>query len=193
MAESIHCIIYSFISEGAVQCGFCTPGFIMSAKALLDRNPDPSEADIKKAFARNVCRCTGYVKIINAVRKSAALIREGRTWIQRSELYPDEIAHFGHSVPRIDALARATGELKFADDLFFKNMLHTKVLRSDYPHADILGVDISEAESMEGVVAVLTAKDVPGGKPLWADRQGSAGAGREAGQIYRRCHCGGVC
>ena len=161
-AESIHCIIYAFVAEGAVQCGFCTPGFIMSAKALLDRNPDPSDADIKKAFARNVCRCTGYVKIINAIRKSAALIREGRTWIQRSELYPDEIAHFGHSVPRIDALAKATGELRFADDLFFENMLYTKVLRSEYPHADILSVDTSEAENMEGVVAVLTAKDVPG-------------------------------
>ena len=161
-AESIHCIIYAFVAEGAVQCGFCTPGFVMATKALLDKNLDPSEAEIKKAFARNICRCTGYVKILNAVKKSAALMREGKTWIKRSEVYPDTTLPFGSSVPRIDALAKATGELKFADDLFFENMLHTKVLRSEYPHADILGVDISEAEGLKGVVAILTAKDIPG-------------------------------
>ena len=160
--ERIHCIIYAFITAGAVQCGFCTPGFIMTAKALLERNPGPSEQEIKKAFVGNICRCTGYVKIINAVKRSAALMQEGRTWIQRSEVYPDTVRPFGSPVPRVDALAKAAGELKFADDLFFENMLYTKVLRSEYPHAEILSVDISEAKNMEGVAAVLTAKDIPG-------------------------------
>lgn len=67
----------AFIEKGAIQCGFCTPGMIITAKALLDKNPTPTEGEIKRAISGNLCRCTGYVKIIDAVKSAAELSREG--------------------------------------------------------------------------------------------------------------------
>ena len=160
--ESVHAIIYAYVKEGAVQCGFCTPGFIMSTKALLDSNPDPDEAAIRKALAGNICRCTGYVRIEAAVRTAAAMIREGKTRIKRTDILPDRAVEAGEPVIRIDALERASGETRFADDLAFDDMLYTKVLRSSRPHADILNIDISEAEKSSGVVRILLAGDIPG-------------------------------
>jgi len=69
---SLHSLQEAFVSEGAVQCGYCTPGMILSAKALLDQNPHPSEQEIKEAISGNLCRCTGYVKIIQAISCAAA-------------------------------------------------------------------------------------------------------------------------
>ncbi|RKX86635.1 MAG: xanthine dehydrogenase [Spirochaetes bacterium] len=160
--ESIHAIQYSYIKHGAVQCGFCTPGFIMSTKALLDRNNDPDVDEIKRALQPNICRCTGYVKIIEAVEDAASLIKSGKVKVKRDNIYPQISNPFGKSVPRVDAIAKATGELKYADDLFFKNMLHAKVLRSEVPHAEILGIDIKEALRVKGVVKILTSQDIPG-------------------------------
>lgn len=160
--NEVHALIYGFVTAGAIQCGFCTPGFIMASKALLDENPNPTEKDIKKALAANLCRCTGYVKIIDAVKQASELIRGGKTWINRSDIIPAFSDPFGKSVPRVDGLGKATGELLFADDLVFDGMLHTKVLRSEYPHAAIEKVDISAALKIPGVAAVLTAPDVPG-------------------------------
>jgi len=71
-------LIRAFADEGAVQCGFCTPGFIMAAKALLERNPDPSTEEIKEALSGNLCRCTGYAKIIRAVKRAAAALQVER-------------------------------------------------------------------------------------------------------------------
>ena len=75
--EKLHPLQEEFINKGAVQCGFCTPGMIMSAKALLDKNPNPTTEDVKKALKGNICRCTGYVKIEEAVLAAAARLREG--------------------------------------------------------------------------------------------------------------------
>ena len=73
--ENPHLIQEAFVLAGAVQCGFCIPGMIMSTKALLDKNPDPSDEEIKKALRHNLCRCTGYVKIIDAVKLAGRFIR----------------------------------------------------------------------------------------------------------------------
>jgi len=69
--DSLHVLQKAFIDNGAVQCGFCAPGMLLSAKALLDENPAPSEMDIRQALAGNICRCTGYVKIVKAVSSAA--------------------------------------------------------------------------------------------------------------------------
>ncbi len=158
----VSAIVYAFVKAGAVQCGFCTPGFIMSAKALLDRSLLPNEADIRSAFARNVCRCTGYRKIIDAVRLAAKLLGEGMEWIPRDGILPDRSAKLGESIPRTDGISKAAGETIFADDMVLEGMLHTKVLRSDHPHAEILGIDIGEALKVDGVAKVLLARDIPG-------------------------------
>lgn len=155
-----HPLQQAFVEEGAIQCGFCTPGMIMAAKALLDQNLDPSDDDIRAALANNLCRCTGYASILRAVKKAAHYMRDGRA-TTGFEL-PADWAVVGQSVLRNDAWAKATGKCQYADDLYVPNMLHARALRSAYPHAEILSVDVSAAKQVPGVVAVLTAKDVPG-------------------------------
>ncbi len=73
--DQLHPLQEAFVEEGAIQCGFCTPGMILSAKALLDEAPEPSEQEIREALSGNLCRCTGYVKIVKAVQKAALATR----------------------------------------------------------------------------------------------------------------------
>ncbi len=159
---TLHPLQLAFIREGAIQCGFCTPGMILAAKALLDREPDPTDRQIARALASNLCRCTGYVKIFKAIRQAASWLREGKGSFPRAELMPAQSSPFGSSVPRVDALAKAIGELKFAEDLRFPGLLHAAVLRSPEPHARIVELEVAGAQARPGVVAVLTARDVPG-------------------------------
>ena len=74
--NKLHPIQQAYLDEGAVQCGFCTPGFIMSTKALLDKNPNPNEAEIREYLNGNICRCTGYVNIVKAVQSAAVKMKE---------------------------------------------------------------------------------------------------------------------
>lgn len=158
--ENPHLIQEAFVLSGAIQCGFCTPGMIMSAKALLDENPDPSVEDIKKAFKRNLCRCTGYKKIIEAVQMAGRFLR-GET--SPDEVRPKEGAGaMGVSHPRPSALAKACGTALFSADIKVKGALEIAVVRSEVPHAKIVAIDYSEAEKMPGVAGVVTAKDIKG-------------------------------
>jgi len=151
--------IYSnaFAEAGAVQCGFCTPGMIMSAKALLDTNLNPTEEDVKKAIRNNLCRCTGYVKIIKAILLAAAALKE------KKQIRPENSkSNIGKNWLRVDALKKALGEAVYCDDVFMEDMLYVSVLRAMKPRARVLGIDTGKARSIEGVKAVLTAADVPG-------------------------------
>ncbi|MGI6552486.1 MAG: molybdopterin-dependent oxidoreductase [Bacillota bacterium] len=150
-----HPIQEAFLAAGAVQCGFCTPGMIMAAKALLDRHPRPSQEQIMQGLKNNICRCTGYTKIIEAVQLAGRLA-EGKQ-------YPEEKGGgLGASLPDIDGEAKVTGKLQYADDLDMEGLQHVKVLWAEHPHAQILDIDITEAQALPGVTAVLTAKDIPG-------------------------------
>ncbi len=156
----LHPLQQAFIETSAVQCGFCTPGMIMAAKALLDRNLNPTEEEIRDALKHNICRCTGYVSIIKAVKLAAAVMRGEKEFSKKD--YKDYKDVIGVSVPRNDAVQKVTGAPIFADDLTLPNMLYGKLLLSEYPHAEILRIDTGEAEKSPGVVAVLTARDIPG-------------------------------
>ncbi|MGD8563688.1 MAG: molybdopterin-dependent oxidoreductase, partial [Desulfarculaceae bacterium] len=155
-----HLIQHAFVYSGAIQCGFCTPGLIMAAKALLDQNPDPDEAAIKKALQRNLCRCTGYVKIIAAVKLAGRLIRGE---LSLDELRPKADAPvMGVSHPRPSAYAKACGIARFTADYKMPGALELAVVRSELPHAAIKSIDATTALAMPGVEGVVTAGDIKG-------------------------------
>ena len=147
---------YAFGKAGAVQCGFCIPGMIMAAKSLLDVEPDPTREQAAHAIRNNICRCTGYVKIIDGILLAAKVIREG---IIPSENNDYEV---GSRVSRIDVAEKVQGYGKYPDDIYIDGMCYGSAVRSAYPRARVLSIDTSEAEKLPGVVCVLTAKDIPG-------------------------------
>jgi selenium-dependent xanthine dehydrogenase len=149
---------WSFAQAGAVQCGFCMPGMVISAKGLLDANPDPGPADVKKALSPNLCRCTGYAKIEQAVLASARILREGSP-LPGSD---DTWLGVGARMPRADARGKVLGTAQYVDDLSRPGMLHGAVLRAPKARVKVLGLDASAALALPGVKVVLTAADVPG-------------------------------
>jgi CO/xanthine dehydrogenase Mo-binding subunit/aerobic-type carbon monoxide dehydrogenase small subunit (CoxS/CutS family) len=158
----LHPIQQAFIECGAIQCGFCTPGMIMAAKALLDENPDPSREQIRRHMAGNLCRCTGYVKIVDAVLAAADKIRRGDAGTDArdsgSEAFTGEVV--GRRITQPEAVAKATGSARYVSDVKLPGMLHAKLLRSPYPHARVKRIDTSAAEQLPGVEAILTPEDV---------------------------------
>ena len=147
-----HC----FAEAGAVQCGYCTPGMIISAKSLLDKNPDPSLDDVKKAIKGNICRCTGYKKIEEAILMAATYFRENLS-------VPDhqEEPRLDKRYQRVDAKIKALGKGLYTDDFRISGLLHAKAVRSAHPRARVLSIDSSEAEKHPDFVCILTSKDVP--------------------------------
>jgi aldehyde oxidoreductase len=157
----------ALISTGAPQCGFCMPGFVVSTKALLDRNPNPTRAQVRSWFTRhhNACRCNGYKPLVDAVMAAAAVMRGE---MDRSELeftMPADGRIWGSSYPRPSAVAKVTGTLDYGQDLGLKlppGTLHIAMVQAEVSHALIKSVDTSAAETMPGVVKVVTAKDIKG-------------------------------
>ena len=152
----LHPIQAAFLATGAVQCGFCTPGMIIATKGLLDANANPTDDEIREGLKQNICRCTGYLKIMDAVRLAVG-------WLK----HPDQMdvatsGGYGESVIDFDGVAKVQGRLSFADDLCLPEMLYAKVLWSAHPHALIKGLDTTAAEKLPGVFRVLTGADVPG-------------------------------
>lgn len=148
---------YAYGEAGAVQCGFCIPGMVICTKALLDKNPDPTEAEIKYALRNNYCRCTGYIKIIAAVKLAAEIMKSG--------VIPEKSADdwkIGSRVHRLDVEEKVLGYGKYPDDFYVEDMCYASALRSKYPRARVLSIDKTKAEALPGVVAVLTAEDIPG-------------------------------
>ena len=154
--------VYAFGAKGAVQCGFCIPGMVISGKALIDTNPDPNEDEIKEALKNNICRCTGYKKIIEGIQLVAKILR-GESSIDEER----EKGHkygVGDNAFRIDVREKVLGYGEYVDDVEIDDMLHVSAVRTKYPRAKIIDIDFSEALKLDGVVAVLTAEDVPNNK-----------------------------
>ncbi len=160
--DSLHPLQDAFVKHGAVQCGFCTPGQIMTVYALLQRNPDPTEEQIRQALRNRLCRCGAYPSIVRAVQAAARSLRTGEA-VEAPDMpaYGDGRV-VGNWAPRPDAADKVTGRAKFADDYRFPQMLHGRVLRAGVPHAIVRSLDVSQARALDGVHAVLTAEDIPG-------------------------------
>ncbi len=171
--HKLHPLQEAFIRYGAIQCGFCTPGQLMRAYALLEVNPDPSNVEIRAAMNEVLCRCGSYELIEEAIQAAAKAIRMGaevedpaffedfvRENSGRTE-GTDTLTQVGHPAIRPDALAKACGSAKFTDDLNFPGMLYARVLRAGVPSAILRSLDISAAKVLPGVKTILTAENLP--------------------------------
>ncbi len=178
--EGLHPLQAAFIEAGAVQCGYCTPGMLMAGKALLDRTLQPAREEIAEALEGNLCRCTGYAKIVHAIELAAERMRgEARDRPSTENRDPkgakeqatggtapggrtDRARVIGGSMVRVDSLEKVTGAARFVEDLSPRGTLQGRVLRSPHHHARILSIDARPALQIPGVVCALTAADIPG-------------------------------
>ena len=166
-----------FAAVGGVQCGFCIPGIALRAKAITDRDPSPTREAIARALDLHLCRCTGYVKIIDAIVLLAA--------VKRGEPMPAACTdgRVGQSLTRVGAAHSALGERLFVDDLRLPGLLHGALALSPHPRARVVKIDTTRARALPGVRAVATAADVPGERwygLLYQDWPGFVAQGEEA-------------
>ncbi|NFO03816.1 selenium-dependent xanthine dehydrogenase [Clostridium botulinum] len=152
---------YAFTEAGAVQCGFCIPGMVISAKALFNRTLDPTMEEVKKALIGNICRCTGYVKIEKAIMMAAEIFRENKEVPKVSCK-----GLIGEPMARVDAKDKTLGLGEYTDDIRINGMVYGAALRSKYPRALVKSMDITEAENLKGVIKIVTAEDIPGQRYL---------------------------
>ncbi|MFN3742895.1 MAG: molybdopterin cofactor-binding domain-containing protein, partial [Anaerolineales bacterium] len=160
----LHPLQGAFIEEGAVQCGFCIPGQIMAAYALLRQNPHPRQEEVRQALKDTLCRCGSYPAIERAVFRAAEQLRKGIHSLAfgGEQGVPPASSLIGRENIRPDALEKVTGTAIYTDDLQFPNMLYGAVRRAGVPHAIVRSIDASRARALSGVHAVLLAEDVPG-------------------------------
>ena len=162
VGETLHPLQTAFVEHGAVQCGFCIPGQIMTAAALLERNPDPSPETIRTALKDTLCRCAGYPTIERAIMAAARSLRTGEAVAGPTGVTWPGGRVIGSTQARPDSLPKVTGRAVFTDDLVFADMLHGRALRAGVPHATLRRLDVSKAQRLPGVLAVLAAEDIPG-------------------------------
>lgn len=149
----------AFTEKGGTQCGFCTPGIVMQSKILLENNPTPSNDEIKKALTPNLCRCTGYTKIIDSVKYAADAIRENKQIPK-----PKSEGKVGKRHPKYDADKLTLGRADYVDDMKFEGMLYAAIRYCDHPRAIIKKISYEKVLSIPGVLKVITADDIPGNK-----------------------------
>ena len=160
--EEREAFVYAFGTAGAVQCGFCIPGMVLAGAALIRRCPDPTSTQIAEAIRGNVCRCTGYKRIIVGIKKAAAVLR-GEEAIDPA-IEAGESYGVGEQIFRTDVRAKVLGTGQYPDDLDerdFPGLTIASAVRSKFPRARVLSIDTQKARELPGVVGVLTAADVP--------------------------------
>ncbi|MCH7964392.1 MAG: selenium-dependent xanthine dehydrogenase [Bacteroidetes bacterium] len=149
----------AFVEKSGVQCGFCIPGIVMQANVLIKNNPEPSRDEIAKALTPNLCRCTGYKKIIDAIEYAAEAIRENREIPK-----PKSDGKIGKKHPKYDADKLVLGQFPYVADIKFPDMLHGALKFSDHPRAKVISINIDKAKDHPGVIKVFTSKDIPGNR-----------------------------
>ena len=165
--ERLHALQLAWMVHGGAQCGYCSPGFIVSSKALLDQNPDPTREEVRDWWQRhaNVCRCTGYKPLVDAVLDAAKVLRGEMTMEELDYKVPADGHIWNTRFPRPTARAKVTGAIDYGADYEYKmppGTLQCAVVHAKVSHANILSIDVSEAEKMPGVFKVVTHKDVKG-------------------------------
>ena len=160
--DGLNIIQKCFIKAGAVQCGYCTPGMIMAATAILKENRHPDKVEIRRRLGGNICRCTGYAKIIEAIELARDILNNEKGADCLNSVTPDTNKIIGSCVQRVDARGKVTGALEYAGDMEMPRMLHIHLVRSSEVHAEILKIDYEKALEMPGVETVITSEDVPG-------------------------------
>ena len=151
-----HVFAHAFSATGGLQCGFCIPGIVIRARHLLQKTPRPTRREIAESLNNHICRCTGYVKIIDAIDLAARAFQ--------GEPLPDLdwSGRIGTNLPRQDAEAFVLGDRPYIDDMTVPGMLFGAFLFSPHPRIHVRRIDTTAAAAMPGVVAVVTAADVPG-------------------------------
>ncbi len=147
----------AFVEKSGVQCGFCIPGIVMQANALIEKNPEPTWSEVERALQPNLCRCTGYKKIIDSILYAADAIRE-----MKEIPKPGPDPSIGGRHPKYSADKLVLGQSPFVADVKLNGMVYAALKFSDYPRARVLKIDVSEAEKLNGVIKIVTAKDIPG-------------------------------
>ncbi|AQS58103.1 molybdopterin-dependent aldehyde oxidoreductase [Desulforamulus ferrireducens] len=164
---NLHALQLAWVKHGAAQCGYCSPGFIVSAKGLLDENPNPTREEVRDWFQKhnNVCRCTGYKPLVDAVMAAAQLLRGEISVEDLGFQMPEDGKILGTDYPRPSAIAKVTGTIEYGSDFGLEmppGTLQLKLVQAQVSHAKILSIDVSEAEKMPGVYKVVTHKDIKG-------------------------------
>lgn len=152
-------IANAFVEKCGVQCGFCIPGIVMQAKVLLDYDSEPSRDKIAKTLTPNLCRCTGYKKIIDSIEYAAEAIRN-----KREIPKPKSDGRVGGKHPKYDADKLVLGQSPYVADMKIPGMVYGALKYSDHPRAKVLSIDTAEAEKLSGVIRVFTSKDIPGSR-----------------------------
>ncbi|WP_207261166.1 molybdopterin-dependent aldehyde oxidoreductase [Desulfovibrio sp. Huiquan2017] len=165
--DNLHPIQMAWIAYGGAQCGFCSPGFLVSTYALLLENPSPTRDEVRDWFQKhkNVCRCTGYKPLVDAVMAAAAVMRGDKSMDDLIFKIPEDGRIWGTSYPRPSAVAKVTGTWDFGADMGLRlppGTLHCELVQAEVSHANILSIDVTEAEAVPGVYKVVTHKDVKG-------------------------------
>ncbi len=185
--QHLHPLQQAWITYGGVQCGFCSPGFIVSAYGLLQENPSPTREEVRAWFEkhRNICRCTGYKPLVDATMEAAAVMRGEKTMEDITYRQPEGESYYGSRLPRPTALPKVCGLMDYGDDVQLKmpeGVAQLAPVLADIPHGRIRSIDTSAAEAVPGVIRVLTAKDVKGSNdisfPAIVPRQKGRGAPR---------------
>ncbi|MHB8089529.1 MAG: molybdopterin-dependent oxidoreductase [Anaerolineaceae bacterium] len=159
--ETPHPLVQTVIKDGIFQCGYCAPGALMTAKALLDENDTPTLPEIERALNGVICRCVGMNRMDQSILKAAAIMRGEETSNWTKDDSADEYM----------MLEKLTGQLKYSDDLSFPGMVFASARRANNPHARVKRIDTSRAESMPGIIRILTSKDIPASKMFGAIQQ----------------------
>jgi len=152
-------IVNAFIEKCGVQCGFCIPGIVMQAMVLFEKNLSPTRDEITKALNPNLCRCTGYKKIIDAIEYASDAIRENKEIPK-----PKGSGKIGNKHPKYDADKLVLGQSPYVADMKFSGMVYGALKFSDHPRAKVISIDITKAENNPGVIKVFTAKNIPGSR-----------------------------